>query len=116
MSDASARTTRGHTSAACTKLVVRRCSSLLRSLLQPTSARSRPWIRTGIFDSLDRQRRRRRWLTGEPRNDWAAFAGPRWAEDTLEYARLLASRRDLTVTWVTIPPIGFATRHGEVAS
>jgi predicted O-methyltransferase YrrM len=50
-------------------------------------------------------------LTGEARNDWAAFAGTDWADDTLEYARLLASRRDLSVTWVTIPPIGFATRH-----
>lgn len=50
-------------------------------------------------------------LTGETRNDWAAVAGTDWAQETLEYARLLASRRDLSVTWVTIPPIGFATRR-----
>lgn len=49
-------------------------------------------------------------LTGEPRNDWASFAGPAWAEDTVEYARVLAGRADLAVTWVTVPPIGFATR------
>ena len=48
-------------------------------------------------------------ITGEPRNDWASFAGPNWAEDTVEYARLLASRQDLHVTWVTTPPIAFAT-------
>jgi len=48
-------------------------------------------------------------LTGEPRNDWASFAGPGWVEDTLEYARLLARRTDLSVVWVTTPPIGFAT-------
>lgn len=48
-------------------------------------------------------------LTGEPRNDWTAFAGSGWAEDTLAYARLLADRPDLSVTWVTVPPIGFAT-------
>jgi predicted O-methyltransferase YrrM len=48
-------------------------------------------------------------LTGEPRNDWASFAGPDWAADTLQYARLLARRTDLSVVWVTTPPIGFAT-------
>ncbi|NND73383.1 MAG: methyltransferase domain-containing protein [Ilumatobacter sp.] len=48
-------------------------------------------------------------LTGEPRNDWNAFAGPCWADDTLEYARLLAGRTDLSVVWVENPPIGFAT-------
>ena len=49
-------------------------------------------------------------LTGEPRNDWAAFAGPTWAEDTLDYARQLANRTDLRVTWITTPPIAFATK------
>ena len=48
-------------------------------------------------------------ITGEPRNDWESFAGPTWAEDTVEYARLLASRQDLHVTWVVTPPIAFAT-------
>src|SRR6478735_3117162 len=49
-------------------------------------------------------------LTGEPRNDWAAFAGPTWAEDTLDYARQLANGTDLRVTWITTPPIAFATK------
>ena len=48
-------------------------------------------------------------ISGEPRNDWASLAGPDWAADTVEYARLLATRDDLHVTWVTVPPIGFAT-------
>lgn len=56
-------------------------------------------------------------ITGEPRNDWKSFAGPTWAEDTFEYAHLLAARPDLYVTWVTTPPIAFATtsrpRSGE---
>jgi predicted O-methyltransferase YrrM len=50
-------------------------------------------------------------ISGEPRNDWAAFAGPSWRDDVLEYARLLANRADLSVVWVTRPPIGFATRQ-----
>jgi hypothetical protein len=37
-------------------------------------------------------------ITGTPRNDWNSFAGPHWADDTFEYARLLY------VTWVTTPP------------
>lgn len=52
-------------------------------------------------------------ITGTPRNDWNSFAGPHWADDTLEYAHLLASRRDLQVTWVTTPPIAFATSVGS---
>ncbi len=48
-------------------------------------------------------------ITGEPRNDWEFFAGPMWAKDTFEYAHLLAARPDLHVTWVTTPPIAFAT-------
>lgn len=52
-------------------------------------------------------------ITGKPRNDWNSFAGPHWADDTLEYAHLLASRRDLQVTWVTTPPIAFATSVGS---
>ena len=49
-------------------------------------------------------------ITGEPRNDWASFAGPNWADDTRAYAEQLAARTDLDVTWVTTPPIAFATR------
>lgn len=48
-------------------------------------------------------------ITGSPRNDWESFAGPNWAKDTIEYAQLLASRPDLHTTWVTTPPIAFAT-------
>jgi predicted O-methyltransferase YrrM len=47
-------------------------------------------------------------ISGEPRNDWASFAGATWATDTLDYARLLAARPDLSVVWITTPPIGFA--------
>jgi len=52
-------------------------------------------------------------ITGTPRNDWNSFAGSHWGDDTLEYAHLLASRRDLQVTWVTTPPIAFATKVGS---
>lgn len=51
-------------------------------------------------------------ITGAPRNDWSSFAGPDWEDDTLEHAHLLAGRRDLQVTWVTNPPIAFATSVG----
>lgn len=50
-------------------------------------------------------------LTGRSRNDWAAFAGPTWANDTTEYADHLASRRDLDITWVTRPPVAVATKR-----
>jgi len=49
-------------------------------------------------------------ITGQPRNDWESFAGPTWAEDTFDYARHLAQRSDLSVTWVTTPPIAFARK------
>ena len=49
-------------------------------------------------------------LTGRPRNDWVRFSGAAWAADTLAYAEALAARPDLAVTWVTSPPIGFATK------
>ena len=52
-------------------------------------------------------------ITGLPRNDWNAFAGPQWADNTFEYARMLARRTDLRVTWVTTPPVAFATRVGS---
>lgn len=48
-------------------------------------------------------------LTGEPRHDWANFAGRGWAAHTVDYARLLARRPDIQMTWVTNPPVGFAT-------
>lgn len=49
-------------------------------------------------------------ITGQPRNDWESFAGPRWAEETLSYAHHLSGRSDLSVTWVTTPPIAFARK------
>jgi hypothetical protein len=49
-------------------------------------------------------------MTGQPRNDWSAFAGDGWAQDTLEYAQLLAARRDLRVNWIITPPLGIAVK------
>ena len=39
-------------------------------------------------------------LTGDPRNDWERFAGP----------RRLARRRDLAVSWTIRPPLGVAVK------
>lgn len=50
-------------------------------------------------------------LTGEPRNDWERFAGPDWAARTLTYAEQLAARSDLSVNWITKPPLGIATKR-----
>lgn len=50
-------------------------------------------------------------LTGEPRNDWARFAGEAWASNTIEYAHSLAARTDIEITWVTKPPLGIANKH-----
>ena len=52
-------------------------------------------------------------ISGEPRNDWAAFAGPSWRDDVLEYARLLANRADLSVVWVTKPRSASQPRSGR---
>lgn len=53
-------------------------------------------------------------LSGESRNDWERFAGPAWAADTIAYARSLASRFDVDVTWITTPPVGFATKLADL--
>lgn len=45
-------------------------------------------------------------LSGRPRNDWAAFAGPTWADDSMTYAEQLAARPDLRMTWMASPPLG----------
>ena len=50
-------------------------------------------------------------LTGEPRNEWAAFAGEDWAEQTLIYAQMLAERPDIRTTWLQSPPIAFAVKQ-----
>lgn len=49
-------------------------------------------------------------LTGEPTNNWESFAGPDWAARTLEYAEQLTARTDLSINWITKPPVGFATK------
>ncbi|MGA9277293.1 O-methyltransferase [Ilumatobacter sp.] len=49
-------------------------------------------------------------LTGQPRNDWERFAGPTWAVDTVSFARQLAARDDLEISWITTPPVGLATK------
>ena len=49
-------------------------------------------------------------LSGVARKDWAKFAGPTWADDALEYARQLAARRDLAVSWTIRPPLGVAVK------
>jgi predicted O-methyltransferase YrrM len=43
-------------------------------------------------------------LTGAPRNDWEKFAGPTWADDAIDYAKQLAARRDLAVSWSSARP------------
>lgn len=50
-------------------------------------------------------------ITGEPRNDWARWAGPTWPQDTMEYAHALVARGDLDLQWVTDPPMGFAVKR-----
>ncbi len=50
-------------------------------------------------------------LRGEARNDWATFAGARWADDVMEYAEKLAGRRDVVVSWTIRPPLGVAVRR-----
>lgn len=50
-------------------------------------------------------------LTGEQRNNWEKYGGHTWAEDALRYAELLASRRDLKVSWTIGPPLGLAVKQ-----
>ncbi len=52
-------------------------------------------------------------LTRQPSNDWDAFAGPAWAEDTMAYARSLAERDDLAMTWITTPPLGLGVKSAD---
>ena len=49
-------------------------------------------------------------LSGTPRNDWERFAGPSWAADVVDYAKQLAARPDLTVSWTERPPLGIAVK------
>ncbi len=55
-------------------------------------------------------------ITGAPRRDWAEFAGPTWAADTLAYARRLARDPRLDVTWTVDPALGIAVKRGPEVS
>jgi predicted O-methyltransferase YrrM len=50
-------------------------------------------------------------LSDEPSRDWTPFAGPTWREDTLAYARHLATHDGLDVRWITTPPLAIAVRR-----
>lgn len=52
-------------------------------------------------------------LTGSPRNDWARWAGPAWAHDTRAYAEHLASRTDIDVCWIAVPPLAVAVKQPD---
>jgi predicted O-methyltransferase YrrM len=54
-------------------------------------------------------------ISGEPRRDWAEFAGPNWSEGVLAYARRLGAHPYLHVTWSISPPIAVAVKDTEVA-
>jgi predicted O-methyltransferase YrrM len=49
-------------------------------------------------------------LTGTPRNDWEKFAGPAWANEVVDYAKRLADRPDLAVSWTIRPPLGVGVK------
>lgn len=49
-------------------------------------------------------------VTGEPRNEWAAFAGPEWAAATRRYAARLLADDALHVTFVVSPPLGVVVK------
>lgn len=49
-------------------------------------------------------------ITGNPRNGWERYAGSTWAEDSKRYAEQLVSRSDLSVNWITDPPLGVAVK------
>ncbi len=49
-------------------------------------------------------------ISGEPRNTWEPFAGPTWAADSRAYAEQLAHRNDLSVNWITDPPLGVGVK------
>lgn len=50
-------------------------------------------------------------ITGAPSNDWTQFAGETWAADAVAYARVLAARSDIDITWVVQPPLAIATKR-----
>lgn len=49
-------------------------------------------------------------VSGNPRNNWEQFAGSTWASDSRAYAEQLVRRRDLSVNWITDPPLGVAVK------
>ena len=50
-------------------------------------------------------------VTGDPRNDWAAFAGPDWGAATRRYAARLLADAALHVTFVVSPPLGVVVKR-----
>lgn len=51
-------------------------------------------------------------IIGEPRRDWKEFAGPKWSEGVMAYARRLGEHPALNVTWSVSPPIAVAVKLG----
>jgi predicted O-methyltransferase YrrM len=53
-------------------------------------------------------------ITGQPRNDWATFAGPHWAENVQAYARELASDPRLHTSFIMRPAwVGLAYKRAD---
>jgi predicted O-methyltransferase YrrM len=53
-------------------------------------------------------------ITGRPRNDWAQFAGPRWAENVQAYARKLVSDPRLHTSFIMRPAwVGLAYKRPD---
>ncbi|MBW3589980.1 MAG: methyltransferase domain-containing protein [Actinobacteria bacterium] len=50
-------------------------------------------------------------IVGEPRKDWAEFAGPKWAEGVIAYARRLGTHPHFYVTWSIEPPLAVAVKR-----
>ena len=50
-------------------------------------------------------------IVGEPRRDWAEFAGPEWAEGVIAYARRLGTHPSFYVTWSIEPPLAVAVKR-----
>lgn len=50
-------------------------------------------------------------ITGQPRNDWSAFAGDDWATTTRSYAARLAQHPALSITWTIAPPLAIAVKQ-----
>lgn len=49
-------------------------------------------------------------LTNAQQEAWEHFAGPAWQRRTLDYAEHLVNRTDISMNWITSPPVGIATK------